>query len=232
GGQAQEELDPTQGLAVQSREPAKRRVVVVSSRIDDAVRLVHVRQVWAVGGTAESKLQHAHSGKPEVAAQCLDVGGDDSEILGEDWQLAQIALQKPHQLLARSVMPCAATRIGRAGWHRPMRRQRPEMIDAQHVDTLELASHARAPQREAVAAHGVPVVKRVAPELPGLGKVVGRDAGDGGRLPGGIELELAAVHPGLGGIGGYVEWEVPEESDVAGLRMLSQALPLNIEREL
>ena len=57
------------------------------------------------------------------------------------------------------------------------------MIDAQQVQALELHARARARQKsKSVAAHGDPVVQRIAPELAVLGEVIRRHAGDSGRL--------------------------------------------------
>ncbi len=181
---------------------------------------------------AEGKLQHAHAGKMKVPAQCLDVFGDHSEILGYQRQLAELVLQHTQQIVSRRMPPFTRAGIRRRRGHGPVCRERSEVIETQQVETLELLTHPQAPQGKSVPQHRVPVVERIAPQLPGLGEVIGRHAGHRSRPAIGLELELAAMSPGLRGVGSDIERQIAEQADAALMSMGTQPPPLHREGKL
>ena len=67
-----------------------------------------------------------------------------------------------------------------------------KMVDAQQVEALALQRNARAPPREAMARHRVPVVVRIAPALPRGAEVIGWYARLDGECTIGIHTEQAA----------------------------------------
>ncbi len=91
--------------------------------------------------------------------------------------------------------PAAALGRRVAARYLPVGREAAEVVDADDVHERERRAHALDPPAEAVRAHPLPVVKRVAPELPRLAEVVGRDSGDDRGRAVLLELEQVGVAP-------------------------------------
>ena len=71
------------------------------------------------------------------------------------------------------------------------------MIDPQDIHTPHLGDHAIAPELEVIPLHHIPVVERIAPELPQGGEVIRRHTRNRGGVPGGVQLKLLPMSPGL-----------------------------------
>ena len=56
--------------------------------VDHSVADEAVRQVWVVGMTVESKLQNTRSRKLKLVTQCLYIWSNDSQIFGDERQVA------------------------------------------------------------------------------------------------------------------------------------------------
>ena len=78
----------------------------------------------------------------------------------------------------------------------------------------------------------VPVVQRIAPELPVRREVVGRHAGHRGRPPGFVELEELGAGVGVAAVGRDVDGLVPEEPHAFAVRVVPELRPLLGEQEL
>ena len=103
--------------------PAARRVVVVRARVDDRLLLVVLGQVRIRRVAAERELEHDHAGEAELAAQPDDRLRDHAEILGDDGELAELALDRAEHGGARAAPPAAVLR-GRLALAAPPSRRR------------------------------------------------------------------------------------------------------------
>ena len=110
-----------------------------------------------VGRGVERPEEHDHAGKAEGVAQLLDVGRDDAEVLGDHWQLAELALRRPEHRLPRALYPAAVDRGLRARRHLPVGGEAAEVVDPREVDEREHAPQPLDPPAVAVRRHGVPV---------------------------------------------------------------------------
>jgi hypothetical protein len=100
------------------------------------------------------------------------------------------------------------------------------------VGHAQVRAQARGPPREAVLAHALPAVERVAPELAGLAEVVGRDAGDRARAKLLVEVEQLGVRPHVRAVERDVDRRVAEDRTSLLARRVVQRLPLLEEQEL
>ena len=87
------------------------------------------------------------------------------------------------------------------------------MVDADDVEQARGRRDAALPPVEAVVAHPVPVVKRVAPELTVGGEAVGRAACHTRRHTVAVELEQVGIRPDVARIVGNVDGQVADDLD-------------------
>ena len=128
----------------------------------------------------EAQLQHDHAraGRARRAA-AYDRRRDHAEVLGDQRQLAELALDRVEELGARARAASArASRVRVPRRDRPVGDEAAEVVDAREVDELERAPEALDPPAVAGRAVRGPVVERVAPELAVRAERVGRRAGD------------------------------------------------------
>ncbi len=204
------------------REPAAGGVVVVRTRVHDAVRIaVAVRQVRIMGVAAKSELQHLHPGITGRAQQCAYLVGDHAQVLGDDRHgSAERGVDGAEHLLARPRLPVALDRAGSVRRHLPGGVEAAEVVDPDQVDPLQQASETLDPPAEAVSGDHLPVVERIAPELAGGAEIVGRDAGHEARRPVRLELEERPMRPDIHAIVGDEDRDVADQADapLAGQR--------------
>ena len=106
------------------------------------------------------------------------------------------------------------------------------MIDAQHVEQLSCAIDAPYPPSEAIVTHGVPVVQRVAPQLPVGAEVVWRHAGYRLRHELVVQLEELGLGPHIGGVHGHIDGQVADDADAQLVDIVPQRVPLLEEQIL
>ena len=133
----------------------------------------------------EGPEQHGHAREAERVAQRVDIRRDHPEILRDHGQRPELGPAGSEQRDARARRPPPLARGLRAGRHRPVRGEAPEVVDPETVDEPERAAHAIDPPAVARRGDRVPVVERVAPELSARVEIVGRRAGDRPRRRGG-----------------------------------------------
>jgi len=104
------------------------------------------------------------------------------------------------------------------------------MIEAQQVEAAQRRRHARAPERESVAARLLPVVERIAPQLAVFGKIIRRHAGQQRRCALLTQLELRTLRPCRHRIGRDIDRCVAVQANAPGLCVTAQGGPL--QREL
>src|SRR5690606_923892 len=105
GPQVTESVVPLVGRA--TSEPAEGSVVVMRSGVDDRVRLVVVGEVRVVAAATERELQDPHSRVAELLPQRMDVRRYDPQILHDDRDRAQLALQTAEEVQTRTGYPRA-----------------------------------------------------------------------------------------------------------------------------
>src|SRR3954468_8790978 len=106
------------------------------------------------------------------------------------------------------------------------------MIDAHQVKEFERPAHAIDPPFEIGGAQLLPVVKRIAPELARLGKIIGRHTRDHDRLSLFIKLKEFGMLPKVCGIMRDKNGQVSDDTDVALARVISQRVPLSKKKKL
>src|SRR6185503_2726765 len=145
--------------------PAKRRVVVVCSRIYDRIWNIIMRQVAILRVTGKCVLKDAHPRKTESVAKLLDFARHHAEVLGNDGQSAQRAFNRAEKFTARHVYPLTFLGCLVTAGHFPRSDKPAKMIDADDISQLKCLPKSPDPPAKAVTLHCVPVVDRVAPEL-------------------------------------------------------------------
>ncbi len=195
--------------------PAPGGVVVVGGDVTDCVRLVIMRQI-RFGAGREGEVEHLHAGEAIVGPEGVDLRGDDAEVFREDGQVvAEFLLEHVENRLSGAFDPAALDGGGFAFVHGPVGLEAAEMIDPEHVDHRQGGADPAHPPAEIVGADGFPVVEGIAPELPGGGEIIRRNAGLEIGLAVVVEEEELRFRPDVGGVVGAVDRHVAEEFNVA-----------------
>ena len=146
-------------LAGWASKPADRRVVIVRSRIDDAVARVIVRpKVWRLRIVPECELQDPHPGKTEFVAERLDRRSDHTQVLGDERHLSELLENALKERLAGTCRPAAAGRCRRPGRNLPKRFESAKVIQPDQIELLERVADAREPPGVPVPLHRVPAI--------------------------------------------------------------------------
>src|ERR1044071_7252712 len=159
-------------------EPTHRRVVVVSTGIDDNVLVIIVRQVDIFRVTAKSELQDAHAGKSKVVTKLFHVRSNDSQVFSDDRQLPERCPYCREEFPARHFDPTATFGSLVAAGNFPTGGKPAKMIDTRNIDQLQSRLHSLNPPLESISSHAIPVEQRIAPVLAGLAEIIRRDARD------------------------------------------------------
>ena len=90
------------------------------------------------------------------------------------------------------------------------------MIDAHDIAEVERRAHAGQPPSITVRPVGRPAVKRVAPKLAVRRKIIGRHTGyRQWEKCFGIQFKERRVGPGVGGVGGHENGQIPDDREAA-----------------
>src|SRR5439155_1485634 len=138
-----------------------------------------MRQMGAVD-LSEGELQYLHAWNANRLAQLDHFGRDESEVLGDERQIAERVAHRVEERLAGTGHPAAVNRSRLGSRDLPVGSEAAEVIDAQYVGEAERGAESRHPPAITRLAQDVPPVERIAPPLPRLAEVVGRNAGDDG----------------------------------------------------
>src|SRR5690606_23627754 len=209
--QVTESVVPLVGRA--TPEPAEGSVVVMRSGVHDRVHLVVVGKVRVVAAATERELQNPHSWVTELLPQRMDVRRYDPQILHDDRDRAQLALQTAEEVQTRTGYPRAVDRRLLPGRNLPPSGEPPEVVHPHQIHELKDTAEPVNPPAVAGGGQHIPTVARVTPELTGRGEVVGRNPGAHCRLARLIQGEEVLVRPDVGTVVGDVDRDVPHDTD-------------------
>ena len=111
-------------------------------------------------------------------AQRNHVGGDESQVLGEERQPAELLSDLVEQFIAGTVHPTPFDGRRFAGRNLPELREAAEMVEPDKVAGLCGPTQPLHPPAVSFAANGLPVVERIAPALARGAEVIGRHTGN------------------------------------------------------
>src|SRR5438874_2528813 len=103
------------------------------------------------------------------------------------------------------------------GGHGPIRLEASEMVETHDIDPTERVAEALDPPGVAGALKDVPAIERIAPQLAGRAEVIRRDAGDGGGMAIGVEIEQVRVRPGIGAVESDKDGDVADDGEATAV---------------
>ena len=106
------------------------------------------------------------------------------------------------------------------------------MVNAHNVIDTAHVFDAPYPPRKAVLCHGVPVIQRVAPQLPRGRKSVRRTARHLGRVQVLVQLELVRVAPYIDAVQRNVDGKIADNLNILRFGVILQCLPLTEKQVL
>ncbi len=145
-------------------EPPTDGVVVVCARVCDAVSADVVGCVEVLCYIAvKPKQQDPHPRKPKQCHHLADIGGDVTEVLGDDREARPAPDKVRQEFTPRRIDPAAVLRRRRTGRDLPVLDEPPEMIEPQPVEKSEGALDPALPPRKPLFPVRLPAVDRVSP---------------------------------------------------------------------
>src|SRR5207237_6180283 len=118
-----------------------------------------------------------HPREAELVAQPQDRRRDVAEILGDQREVAELALDRTEELGAGAGPPVPAPGGRMPRRNGPVGDEAAEVVDATEIDELERTPEALPPPAEASRPIDGPVVQRVPPALAARAESVGRSSG-------------------------------------------------------
>ena len=204
----------------------------MGAEITDAVLSAAVRQIVRVSVGVEGKFHNLHTRKAGIFYQLAHARGQVTEVFGNEVGLIEPAGQHPDQPHAGTLAPMSVFGSGFAARYRPVAVHPAEVVDAQHVKELCRTFNAPDPPAVAIGFHARPVVQRIAPELAGIRKGVGRNPGNLFRAILRVQLEELRFRPDVCGIHGHINRNISDEPDALFDGICLQGFPLAEKQEL
>ena len=210
------------------REPTDSGIVVVRPRVDNAVlRCDEADTPRRV--RHEHEENNLHTRESAFIAQPLHVCRNDPEILGNDVECAELPLDFIEERLARPLDPMPVDRRLRLSINRPIGLEGAEMVDADDVHLLVQFLKAPLPPRILLGLHGLPVILRIAPELPIRSEVVRRHPRYRARRTILIEIEKLLMRPRIRAVLCHKDGHIAEDLNPLLPRVVMQAIPLQMK---
>src|SRR5215471_10568252 len=126
----------------------------------------------------KSELEHPRPGHAEVVAEGANIGRYQPQILGDEWQTAELSLHRAEELSARTWHPLAGLRSRGSGGYVPGGGECAEMVQADRVHVSQQGAQAVDAPVVAGTTKRVPVIDWIAPELSLGAEVVRRHTSD------------------------------------------------------
>ena len=212
--------------------PALYGVVIMRANVADVPRLAVMRQIIRISLGVKGELQNAHSREARIAYKLPHAVRQHTEILRNVAHMREPPAQyadKPHAGAAHPIPALGALRVG---GDRPEAFKAAEMVDPQHIVELARAVNAAYPPAVAVCAHTVPIVQRIAPELPLVGEGVRRTARDKRRHIIPIQHEEMRLAPHVGRVERDIYRDIAYKLHAVSVRVGAQRVPLLIKKHL
>src|SRR5215472_4963850 len=178
------------------------------------------------------ELEHPRPGQTEPVAQRSYIRADKTQILGDEWQTTQFSLHHLEELGAGARHPLAGLRRRCARRHVPRGGETAEMVQAHSVDVMQKRTQTIDTPAVPGATNSLPIIDRIAPELPGGAEIIGRDTRDKTWPILRVEQEQLGVGPDIARVGGHEKGQVADEVQTSSAGVLLQALHLSEQEEL
>src|SRR5262249_53732951 len=140
--------------------------IVMRPGVYDRVRDVVVREVRIVRTAVESKLKDTRSGYLKLIAKRINVRSDQPQILGNERYAAYLFLHSLKEISSWTLYPLARLGCRQFGRNMPCRCKGAEVIQTNHIHVHEQSAQAIDAPTITSLLQRVPIVDRVAPELP------------------------------------------------------------------
>src|SRR5215813_7525425 len=127
--------------------------------------------------TIKSELEHSHSGQLKFVSQRNHIRSDESQILGNERQVAKLSLDRLEEIWAWAWNPMAGLSGPSVRRNVPGRAKSSKMIQPHQVHVCQQGLETVYAPAVASATQCFPVIHRVTPELTVRAEVVRRHAG-------------------------------------------------------
>src|SRR5215216_3067826 len=204
----------------------------MSPRVNHRIWDVVVRKIGIRGPAVERELQHLHARKAKLVTKGDDIRGDKAEIFDDERERPQSALHGIEDGAPWTRLPMAGRRSWRIGWYDPGCGERPEVVDAEHINLSQRGADAIDPPDIAGLGVALPVIDRISPELALRGEGVRRNAGDDSWASLPIQPEQVAVRPDIGAVVGNKDGQIADDGYAPLVCIATDLAPLAMEQEL
>ena len=214
-------------------EPAHRRVVIVRTRVHDAVPDVIVRLMRIFGGRiAERKLQDTHAGETPAVAQRLHFGCDIPQILGNERKFPEGFLKRRKQAVSRSFDPASFDRGGCVARDLVILLKAAEVVESHQVYQFQRGAYPVDPPLITGFRQHIPAIEGISPKLTCLAEIVRRDSRNRLGVSLRIKIKDFRVGPDVHAVVRDKNRHISEELDPVVIAIALQGAPLTEELEL
>jgi hypothetical protein len=201
--------------------------------VDQKIAFIGVGEIRMHGMVlSESKQENLHPGKREMIHDLSDIRRNQAEIFRNDRKVGEVFVESIKKIFHRYPYPFSIDRCFFARGDFPVGDEAPKMVNSQRIKKLEVMGNPFYPPLVAVFFENTPTINRVAPQLPSLTEIVGRDTRDEGRCFFPVQFEEVGVCPDICAVKAYVDRQVPKEVHALLLAIGFKRVPLLEEKIL
>src|SRR5262245_9106435 len=150
--------------------------------------------------TIKGELKHSHPGQLELVSKRNHIGSDKPQVLRDERKVAQLALNGPEEIRARTFDPMAKLCGASVGSNMPRRAKTSKVIQAHQVNMGQQGLQTIHAPAVAGLMQAFPVIHRIPPQLSLGAEIVWRHPSDKARAPAIVELEPLGVGPNVAGV--------------------------------
>ena len=204
----------------------------MSTGINDRVRNEVFGEIGIVGVTVKSKLEDPSAGDLKLIAELGNVWRDNTEILSDEWQSAQLSFYRVEKIRARTGHPLAGLGSRCSGWYVPRGAKTAEVIEPNHIHKSEKRAEAIDAPPITALPQDFPVIDGVPPELSLRAEIIRRHASDKSRTTMLVQQEKLGVPPDVTRVGRNEKREIADQAHTSCPTVSHEALPLAEQQKL
>ena len=175
---------------------------------------------------AESKLNHTHRRISRAFEELYHLVGNYAQILSHKSERRDFLFYRREKAFPRSVAPEAVFCVGSVRLYAVIIRKSYKMVKTNRVEKLRRRLCPADEKFISVIFHILPIVKRIAPLLPVLRKIVRRNARNKARTTIPVELKAPVICPHISRIRRYIYRHIAEYLYSERIDISAQTFPL------
>ena len=161
----------------------------MGARVDNRIGRVIVGQEGIFAIAIKGEDQDFHAGEAKFLTKIVNIGGDFTQVFGDDGQLSQGGLNALEKRLTGGRYPASIDSGFFVARNLPISGEAAKVIQTNNIHHREYCREAINPPGKVLSLVHIPAIDGVAPTLPGGREIIWRHSGDDRWLPDFVQVE-------------------------------------------